>query len=566
MRFKRAILFAGLLAALLLAILMVSQREPRYQGRSLTSWLQQRSDASLNETQKIVDAEEAIRAMPVEKVLPRLLRLLEARDSTITAWVREQGDRHDWPLLQWRSAVEKQLMGIAGFEVLRTNAAPATGKLTELLDDQEHAFDAVRCLDCVGKTAEPALCKGLTNQDVRVRALSIDALASVMDSDVKYIDRIKVGLADPSDFVRSAAVGAVGVQTQAPELAVPLLIAALNDPSDKVNVDAAELLAGFGTNALPAFEALKKVVETGGANGARAAMTTLAAIAPERAVPILTNAVGRGGVIAEGALATLVSVAPETALPILLNQAQGRDPLLRHYAVMLLCKYPVKTPQIQSAIEHAATDSDRSIAFAAKTFLTEQYRQEHPHEYPFAGEPSYAGKTLGQWLETHDRDNQYTVEVTNAVRAMGTNAIPALFKRLVYQQPPCNLPAYQTNLNAVGGFIMLGSNAIPAIPRLEELMDTSGENIAVLAMAATTGTGSNAMPVLLKGLTNRFEGVREEAMNSLTQFGAQYPEQRRAATPIIVDLLRDTNEDVRQAASNALKIIDPQAVAGAGIK
>jgi hypothetical protein len=81
------------------------------------------------------------------------------------------------------------------------------------------------------------------------------------------------------------------------------------------------------------------------------------------------------------------------------------------------------------------------------------------------------------------------------------------------------------------------------------------------------GTGSNVIPMLVKGLTNQFANVRNEAANDLTSdLGKKFPEQRKLAVPFLVKLLADPDSDARATATNALQEIDPQAAAKAGIK
>ena len=63
MKTRRAFLLPVLIAALVGIILMLSAREPRHHGRSLTSWLQQCSDASLMETQRLAEAQAVVGAM-----------------------------------------------------------------------------------------------------------------------------------------------------------------------------------------------------------------------------------------------------------------------------------------------------------------------------------------------------------------------------------------------------------------------------------------------------------------------------------------------------------------------
>ena len=170
MKNQRIFIFIALVLALSGIILLpMYPREPRFQGRTLTSWLQQCNDTSLDETQRLSEAQTAVRAMPIKKVLPRLLNLVEAKDDPVSVWMIDKSDKFRVQFLKWHSAEDFQQLGIAGFEVLGTNTAPAVAELTKLLNDKEHAFVAVRCLIAVGPPAEQSVSQALTNQSVQVR-------------------------------------------------------------------------------------------------------------------------------------------------------------------------------------------------------------------------------------------------------------------------------------------------------------------------------------------------------------------------------------------------------------
>ena len=199
--------------------------------------------------------------------------------------------------------------------------------------------------------------------------------------------------------------------------------------------------------------------------------------------------------------------------------------------------------------------------------MTEQYLQAHPIESQFSDEPVYGGKSLGEWLKMHDADGKFSKEAEDALRQIGTNAIPALLARLVYVQPPYGLRAFEINIDAVRGFIVLGDQAKPILPELQVLMDGTNKDVALFAMLAACGTGSNAIPLLTKGMTNQFADVRNEAANTLCQsFAKKFPDQCRQAIPLLVKLLNDPDQNVRGNATNELKEIDPKAAAKAGIK
>jgi HEAT repeat protein len=451
--------------------------------------------------------------------------------------------------------------------MLGTNAAPAAGELGKLLGEKDHAFTAERCLVFIGKPAEYVFCRALTNRDTAIRQWAIDELASVTDDVEVYIARIKPRLHDSSDAVRGTAVNAIGIQTSAPELAVPLLVEALKDSA--VSANAANSLANFSTNALVAFPLLANLVENGGSNAASAALRTLIVIAPEQSLPILTNCIARGKPDTGRALETLRDVAPDTALSIILDRFQSPDLSMRRFAFRLLCRYPM-TPTIESAMRTATADSDSAIAGHAKIILTEKYQKEHPLESQFSDDPVYDGKPLGEWLKKHDREGNYSGEAKNAIQRIGTNAIPALLRRLTYIQPPFGLRTYEANLirmDGVRGFIALGEKATPALPKLQTLMDSTNQDTVLYAMLPALATGSNAIPVLSKGLTNQFADIRSEAAHNLTEgIADRFPEHRKEIISLLVKLLNDPDPDVRQSVRGDLNEIESTMSATGGKK
>lgn len=467
-----------------------------------------------------------------------MLKLAAAQDGPIRSWVIKRNEKWNIRVLKMREAEDTQQLGIAGFEVLGTNCALAVPELTRLLEDTNHAFTAVRCLADIGKPAEFALWRSITNRDSRVREWGIPALAGATDDVDEYINRVKGSLNDPDGGVRGTALRAVGIQTEVPDSAIPFLLAALKGSDEHMASSAATLLANFGTNGLRAFDALSNAVEN-----------------------------GRPAVVRQ-ALRTLVSLAPKEALPIVFARLRSSDPERRRGAVVRLCAYPVTTPEIRAALEGAAADPDPQVSRMAREFITKLYRAGRPDELLIPNEPSYRGKRLGEWLKkTRKSDDGFTKDAEDALRQMGTNAIPALLERLAYRQPPYNLKAYEVNIEAARAFMVMGQVAKPALPRLVRLMDSDDEDMALHAMIATCGMGVDSIGCLIRGLTNRHDNVRAEAAHFLEDsIGARFPEQRRLAVPLILGLLNDASESVRMSATNALQEIDPVAAAKAGVR
>lgn len=545
------------LAAVAIVFCLVAG-EPRHQGRSLDSWLKQYSETPPAESNRLAEAQAAVRSIGAQKALPRLLDLVKTRDNRARSWLVEQTARFELRFFNLPTAPELRDRGAAGFEVLGTNAAPAVGELTKLLDDTELAFIAVCCLDHIGKPAESALCQSLTNQNWMVRRWAVSALASVTDNVEVYIARIKDGLTDAEPGVRFATVEAIGVQADAPELAVPLLISALADAEDTVCAQAGNALVSFGTNSASAFVSLTNLAATGRIAQVRAALKALPAIAPTEAVPVLSNAVVNGSPAALGtALSSLKSIAPTMALDMTLAALRASESERRLRAMTVVRGFDVKTPGLADAIKSAAADPDPEVARRALMTMREMLKKQKersPSVIELPNEPGYAGKPLGEWLKLRQDGWKLSTDVVEALRQMGTNLIPALLTRLTYREPVFGLYEYDVSMEAVGALISLKEDARPALPMLAQLMDSDDAELALRAMLASLGTGTNAVPCLMKGLTSRFADVRNEAAHCLTdEWSAPFPEVRQQASPLLRKLLNDPDQNVRMNVTNGLK-------------
>jgi HEAT repeat protein len=233
--------------------------------------------------------------------------------------------------------------------------------------------------------------------------------------------------------------------------------------------------------------------------------------------------------------------------------------------------------------------------------------------------PVYQGKRLSVWLKNYD-PNPVTpfatrAEADEAVRQIGTNAIPMLLRLLQANDPPWKLkvfalldkqrfikinPFHASKLNweAMSAFGALGPGAADAVPALIEIFERNiskqSRSAAAGALGAIGPAAKSAIPVLLKGMTNSDINLRANllyalgrirsapelvvpvlcdslkdkrsfvsvcAVQALGDFGAG----AKPAIPALVKLLQDQNSDIRANATNALKKIDPEAAAKAGV-
>jgi hypothetical protein len=195
-------------------------------------------------------------------------------------------------------------------------------------------------------------------------------------------------------------------------------------------------------------------------------------------------------------------------------------------------------------------------------------------------EPQYLGRSLSQWLELRSTSNQRRgsdFEAANqAIRAIGTNAIPFLLTWIGYQPQPWQETA-RRNLSptagggglgqslagfrdetmaslAVQGFWALGSNAARALPELTDLMKhTTHPPTAQLAASAITGLGAPVFPEMVSALADTNYPYRDQI--ALYFWGMVHQLGTNACLPPLQAALNDPDPKLRSRAAYALKQI-----------
>lgn len=193
-------------------------------------------------------------------------------------------------------------------------------------------------------------------------------------------------------------------------------------------------------------------------------------------------------------------------------------------------------------------------------------------------EPAYEGKRLSEWLDEglilemnpqiYNGSSRHR-HILEAVRTIGTNAIPFLLRDMERKEPRW-LGSVKDRANSltvingtqlrrwrlhrsVWGFHVLGTNAAPALEMLLVLYDGNGDAIGS-AEAALRALGPVAVPELVKRLSATNWVTRLRAAETLCCMG----DAGESAIPELVGLVGDTNGAVRQNAVMALKFINRQ--------
>ena len=226
-------------------------------------------------------------------------------------------------------------------------------------------------------------------------------------------------------------------------------------------------------------------------------------------------------------------------------------------------------------------------------------------------EPSYQGHSLSWWLEQRGMGLKNDPG-TLAIRQIGTNALPTLLRLIRTRDSPFKqfvmtwsakqsmikfhfIPEQEQRFHASMGYLALGTMARSHIPVLSEILTNDSvpevraqaasalghigrhdANLAAPALIKATKDKDDrvrnnslwalnwiqpdpqlTIPVLIAGLDDSCSTARENAANGLRQYGSQ----ATSAVPALVRTLT-----INRSAGHALKGIDPEAAAKAGVK
>lgn len=202
-------------------------------------------------------------------------------------------------------------------------------------------------------------------------------------------------------------------------------------------------------------------------------------------------------------------------------------------------------------------------------------------------EPIYQGRPLSEWITEYEKSLPATTgdqPAADAVRQIGTNAIPVLMEWINYNRPKVVImaenflgatarrlglpPRYylrsfnrdQWTWRAIEAFALLGTNAAPAIPALTTLAaDPAHSDAAASAVGALNEMGPRGTAALLSLLTNAASPHRRVIIAALSRNASAAPE----TIPALLVCLRDPNPAVRTQATNALLKIAPEVLTNA---
>lgn len=202
--------------------------------------------------------------------------------------------------------------------------------------------------------------------------------------------------------------------------------------------------------------------------------------------------------------------------------------------------------------------------------------------WPGEREPEFQGKKLSWWLARRNRESE---DATNAIVAIGTNALPFLLKWVEYEIPEwrekaanntAKWPRWRISFwvakhlhssreglaqRAEFGFAVLGEVAVPTIPELSRYVRDPKVRSPLFAAQSLAHIGPGAVAPLVAALEmkDQTERRRWEILVAMAELENRGPEIHKTI-PVLVSCLTDTNEFIGSLAAGAMGsfLIEPE--------
>ena len=247
---KRRVLWVGgallIAGAVLLAVLLPSAREPVYQGRRLSEWIDLAN--GLNPQIAQTSALASVQAIG-PKGLPWLLAELQARDSRLRQ--SPIGQALGLARLEARRRREQATMGIA---LLGDAALPAIPELASRLGDSNRSVSARFALDAIangGRFPSGNRWPQLTNV---LPLASAKAHAAVLET---FLEVVRGSNA----WARTESLYALGMYSEDASRIAPVALSCVHDETPQVRKAAVWVLGRFARDPVPVIPELIRLLD-----------------------------------------------------------------------------------------------------------------------------------------------------------------------------------------------------------------------------------------------------------------------------------------------------------------
>jgi hypothetical protein len=257
---RRRVILAG---ALLLGALIIycvwprGPREPGYQGKRLTRWLDEQlaePNAAGNDPARQIVRSIGTNAIPF--LLTEFTRPISKSHAAFNRWAA----KHPWINLGFEDPQPRLRRAAYGLGLLGPDAVPALPAMAQYLGDEQRGWWAQSVMADAGEKALPYILQGLasTNHEAAERAAELlGGVASHCESAALPLIQL---LQHKERRVRATATRYLANACLRPDLTVPALAEALTNSDWPVSSAAFEMLSKMGPEAQPAVPELLKLL------------------------------------------------------------------------------------------------------------------------------------------------------------------------------------------------------------------------------------------------------------------------------------------------------------------
>lgn len=225
-----------------LSALTIRAIEPSYKGEGLSLWIAESDGEARQEAIRHIGTNGIPTLLDILSVKKRGVKRLAARLSNKALADFSDEDADMDVLRGW---------AVRGFAALGTNAEPAIPRLARMLDEREVQLMAARALSKIGPNGFSVLTNALATKNAATRNDMIFAMGQEGGADTKVIAALLINSLKDADWaVRGNA--AIFMAGRDPGVAVPVLIAMLDDKDYYVRDGAIGALQSYGSAAASA--------------------------------------------------------------------------------------------------------------------------------------------------------------------------------------------------------------------------------------------------------------------------------------------------------------------------
>jgi len=343
--------------------LLSAPREPSFQGRLLSEWLEE--DANRYYVNGSRPFDEAMNHMGTN-VLPCFLK-----------WIRYQSPpwktnvyavlnpalrslNKDWVLFDRQDLRADRVW--RAFKVLGPKAKAALPELTRIVGDPKSGVAqrrAAYAMGYLGKDAVPPLLEVLTNRQAKARSYAAFAIRDLGTNALPAVPGLVACLRDQDAACASTAAETLGRLKLEPSVVVPALVQTLGDSRQRLRIAVMQALSNFAGEAAPAVARLLLCLGDQDTFVASDAADVL----------------GR------------LSLDPNRVVPALSNSLHDPRPRVRWAAVGGIARFVPESPLALPALQVASSDPDPEVQNGATNFQSMVSRQKITNAPPSTNAP-----------------------------------------------------------------------------------------------------------------------------------------------------------------------------------